>query len=453
MRRSTRASRRSARPLRDRRREGHPRPARPHRGPRRRHRQGQPPLLGARAPSSGKTEVKHASDRAHHRARVRARRQLAPGRRRQGRTCRPGSGCASGTKTTDLSLVQAHDFPSQGDGDPGHRPLAARQELRHRGRRRLPGAPPPDLGAHAADASRPPARSVDSVLITPKSDGDHRRARPTASSLRFDISNPHPEVSWRALFGKVWYEGYAQARVRLAVDRRHRRLRAEVQPGPAHLRHDQGHVLRAALRGAPGDPGRALHLAVHAPARQGQGQADGRDHGRAARASCSASSPGSGWRRGSSATSCPVLLMLVAAAALRHRRACCSGTACRARCASRLQPGMEVALIVPLLRPGRARRLRRSAPRCERGALRRRLPALAQAALGPASTTSATASWSGIAMGFAVIPIIFTIAEDAFSNVPQHLTAGLAGARREPLADGDRASCCPPRARASSRRS
>jgi phosphate transport system permease protein len=30
----------------------------------------------------------------------------------------------------------------------------------------------------------------------------------------------------------------------------------------------------------------------------------------------------------------------------------------------------------------------------------------------------------GLAMGFAVIPIIFSIAEDAFSNVPAHLTAG-----------------------------
>jgi phosphate transport system permease protein len=30
----------------------------------------------------------------------------------------------------------------------------------------------------------------------------------------------------------------------------------------------------------------------------------------------------------------------------------------------------------------------------------------------------------GLAMGFAVIPIIFTIAEDALSNVPAHLTAG-----------------------------
>jgi phosphate transport system permease protein len=46
------------------------------------------------------------------------------------------------------------------------------------------------------------------VLIAPKSDGlltigDGRLAR-------FALSNPHPEVSWKTLFGKVWYEGYAK---------------------------------------------------------------------------------------------------------------------------------------------------------------------------------------------------------------------------------------------------
>ena len=39
-------------------------------------------------------------------------------------------------------------------------------------------------------------------------------------------------------------------------------------------------------------------------------------------------------------------------------------------------------------------------------------------------TTSATAWWSGLAMGFAVIPIIFTISDDAFTSVPSNLTAG-----------------------------
>ena len=28
------------------------------------------------------------------------------------------------------------------------------------------------------------------------------------ASESLDVFNPHPEVSWRTLFGKVWYEGY-----------------------------------------------------------------------------------------------------------------------------------------------------------------------------------------------------------------------------------------------------
>ena len=42
----------------------------------------------------------------------------------------------------------------------------------------------------------------------------------------------------------------------------------------------------------------------------------------------------------------------------------------------------------------------------------------------------------GLAMGFAVIPIIFTIAEDAFSSVPHAPDRRLAGPGRQPLADG-----------------
>ncbi len=41
----------------------------------------------------------------------------------------------------------------------------------------------------------------------------------------------------------------------------------------------------------------------------------------------------------------------------------------------------------------------------------------------------------GVAMGFAVIPIIFTIAEDSLANVPQHLRAGSLALGRHTLAD------------------
>lgn len=57
-------------------------------------------------------------------------------------------------------------------------------------------------------ASLPSADGARGILIAPKSDGllllgDGRLAR-------YALSNPHPEVSWKTLFRKVWYEGYAK---------------------------------------------------------------------------------------------------------------------------------------------------------------------------------------------------------------------------------------------------
>jgi len=47
------------------------------------------------------------------------------------------------------------------------------------------------------------------LVITPKNDGI-LGARDDGDLARYEISAPHPEVSLRALFGKVWYEGYSQ---------------------------------------------------------------------------------------------------------------------------------------------------------------------------------------------------------------------------------------------------
>ena len=58
----------------------------------------------------------------------------------------------------------------------------------------------------------------------------------------------------------------------------------------------------------------------------------------------------------------------------------------------------------------------------------------------------------GLAMGFAVIPIIFTISEDAFSSVPPAPDRRLAGPGRQPLADGDARRAADRQPRASSRR-
>jgi phosphate transport system permease protein len=58
--------------------------------------------------------------------------------------------------------------------------------------------------------SFPPTGSrVDTVLLTPKMDGIVAK-QADGRLARYDISSPHPEITWKALFGKVWYEGYSQ---------------------------------------------------------------------------------------------------------------------------------------------------------------------------------------------------------------------------------------------------
>jgi phosphate transport system permease protein len=56
----------------------------------------------------------------------------------------------------------------------------------------------------------PGASAVAHLAMTPRSDGVVV-ARADATVDQFAIANPHPEVSWHTLFGKVWYEGYPRA--------------------------------------------------------------------------------------------------------------------------------------------------------------------------------------------------------------------------------------------------
>jgi phosphate transport system permease protein len=50
---------------------------------------------------------------------------------------------------------------------------------------------------------------VSHLVMTPKSDG-LLVVRRAGDIDRYALANPHPEVSWRVLFGKVWYEGYGK---------------------------------------------------------------------------------------------------------------------------------------------------------------------------------------------------------------------------------------------------
>jgi phosphate transport system permease protein len=51
-----------------------------------------------------------------------------------------------------------------------------------------------------------PMAAVDALVFSPKADGAVITGEGKIAAL--EIDNPHPEVSWGALFGKTWYEGY-----------------------------------------------------------------------------------------------------------------------------------------------------------------------------------------------------------------------------------------------------
>lgn len=104
------------------------------------------------------------------------------------------------------AMVRAHDFEPQGARvialamSPRDRSFAAagadgsivlRHQTSERTLARLAGAGP-----------------AGSLVISPKANALFLTGTAGDSVLPFSLSNPHPEVSWRMLFGKVWYEGY-----------------------------------------------------------------------------------------------------------------------------------------------------------------------------------------------------------------------------------------------------
>ena len=85
----------------------------------------------------------------------------------------------------------------------------------------------------------PTAGRPTSALITPRADGILVEARGRHARALL-ARQPAPRVLLARAVRQGLVRGLRAARVRLAVDRRHRRLRAEAEPGPAGLRHDQG---------------------------------------------------------------------------------------------------------------------------------------------------------------------------------------------------------------------
>ena len=294
-----------------------------------------------------------------------------------------------------------------------------------------------DLGAHAARASRARASPADALLVTP------RGRRHPASSARTvvdatRVDNPHPEVTLAGAVRQGLVRGLRRAGVRLAVDRRHRRLRAQAQPRPAH--RSARSRARSTRCSSP------IPLAVFGAIYTSQFM-----HPRSRRmvkptVEIMAALPSvvlgflaglwlaprvetdlvpraADARAPAAARHLPAALLWERAARGRARGACRPGTevalsSCRCCCSAAAWPAGARAL-----GRGAGSSAATSRPGCSA------TPGLAY--------DQRNSIVVGFAMGFAVIPIIFTIAEDALLERAAAPDRGLARPRREPLADGD----------------
>jgi phosphate transport system permease protein len=259
---------------------------------------------------------------------------------------------------------------------------------------------------------------VAEVMITPKGDG-LLLARGDGSLVRYEVQNPHPEISWRALFGKVWYEGYGRPEYVWQSTGATNDFETKFSLVPLVFGTLKG-TFYALLFAIPLAVLGALYVSqfVHPDVR---GRIKPTVEIMAALPSVVV-----GFLAGLYLAPLverhvvPILLMMIlmpaagtAGVLVWHRLP---------KAVRNFKPGMELALILPLLLLGAWVSLG-LAPRVEAALFAGDFRMWLSTTLG-LTYDQRNSLVVGLAMGFAVIPIIFTIADDAFSSVPSSLTAG-----------------------------
>jgi phosphate transport system permease protein len=259
---------------------------------------------------------------------------------------------------------------------------------------------------------------VAEVMITPKGDG-LLLARTDGSLARYELDNPHPEISWRALFGKVWYEGYGRPEYVWQSTGATNEFETKFSLIPLVFGTLKG-TFYALLFAIPLAVLGALYVSqfVHPDVR---GRIKPTVEIMAALPSVVV-----GFIAGLYLA--PLVERYVVAILLMMIVMPAAGTAGVViwhrlpKAVRRFKPGMELGLIIPLLLLGAWASLR-LAPRVEAALFTGDFRMWLSSALG-LTYDQRNSLVVGLAMGFAVIPIIFTIADDAFSSVPGSLTAG-----------------------------
>jgi phosphate transport system permease protein len=262
-------------------------------------------------------------------------------------------------------------------------------------------------------------RGITDVMIAPKGDAI-LLAREDGTVARYGVSNPHPEISWRTLFGRVWYEGYGRPEYVWQSTGATNDFETKFSLVPLVFGTLKG-TFYALLFAIPLAVLGALYTSqfVHPDIR---GRIKPTVEIMAALPSVVV-----GFIAGLFLA--PLVERFVLAILLMMVVMPAAGTAgvliwgrLPKKALKRLKPGMELALILPLLLAGAWISLR-VAPAAEAVLFRGDFRMWLQTALG-LTYDQRNSLVVGLAMGFAVIPIIFTIADDAFSSVPSSLTAG-----------------------------
>jgi phosphate transport system permease protein len=254
--------------------------------------------------------------------------------------------------------------------------------------------------------------------VTPRADGIVvKRADGTVE--RYAVDNPHPEFSWRALFGKVWYEGYPRPEYVWQSTGGTEDFEPKMSLVPLIFGTIKAtfyalvFAIPLAVMGAL-YTSQFVHPSIKAKVKPTV-------EIMAALPSVVIGFIAGLWLASRvEAQLVPVLLLIVFLPV--------AGTAgvlfwdrLPYGLRRRLRPGTELFVILPLLLVGGWLAFQLG-PWVEKGAFGNDVNHWLSAVLGLVYDQRNSVV-VGLAMGFAVIPIIFTISEDAFSSVPQHLTA------------------------------
>ncbi len=317
----------------------------------------------------------------------------------------------------ELSLIKAHDYDGQGQAITGigqstrdRTFVTAAADgslvLRHLTSER-------SVVSFPATGARP-----QEALLTPRSDAILVRNE-DGTVARYEVTNPHPEVSWRALFGKVWYEGYAQPEYVWQSTGATDDFESKFSLVPLVFGTIKG-TFYAMLFAVPIAIMAALYTSqfAHPSIRQ---RVKPVVEIMAALPSVVVGFIAGLWLASRVEQQLvPVLLMFAFLPA--------AGTAgvlvwdrLPHGLRKRLRPGMELAVIVPMAVVGVWLALKLG-PGFEGALFGGDFKGWVHSALGLVYDQR-NSLVVGLAMGFAVIPIIFTISEDSFSSVPSHLTA------------------------------